>query len=139
MRDPECIFCKIADGKLPSSKVYEDDFIFAFLDINPVNPGHTVVIPKNHYENIYETPEELSAKILIISRNIAMVMKSELGALGTNFILNNDPSAGQVISHTHLHIIPRYDGDSLENWPQGKYKEGEKEKIAKRLKNALTD
>ena len=128
-----CIFCKIAKGELSSYKVYEDDKIMAFLDVKPVNPGHTLVIPKEHYHNLENMPEETLFDIIKTVKKVVNSIKDNL-ALGYNVNLNNHPVAGQEVPHTHFHVIPRNPEDHLRLWPQRKYKDGEPEKIIKMIK-----
>ena len=128
-----CIFCKIAKGELSSYKVYEDDKIMAFLNVKPVNPGHTLVIPKQHYHNLENMPEETLFDIIKTVKKVGNSIKDNL-ALGYNVNLNNDPVAGQEVPHTHFHVIPRNPEDHLRLWPQRKYKDGEPEKIIKMIK-----
>ena len=130
----DCIFCKIAAGEVPSFKVYEDDKTLAFLDIAPVNKGHTLIIPKKHFENMEDISEEELAHLMIAVKKVGAAIKSTLGVAGYNIIENNDPVAGQIIPHIHFHIVPRTDGDSLKLWPQGKYLEGEAEEIYEKIK-----
>jgi histidine triad (HIT) family protein len=130
----DCIFCKIAKGEIPSYKVYEDDDALAFLDIAPVSPGHTLVIPKKHYKNIEEITEDELCSLIKVVKRIGLNTKKKLGAQGYNACMNNDPVAGQLIPHIHFHIIPRQAGDGLKPWPQGKYPEGEAEKIIAKIK-----
>ena len=129
-----CIFCKIVAGEIPSYKIYEDEQVLAFLDIAPVNPGHTLVVPKKHYANLEEAPEEVLCALMKAIKKIGVQMKSGLGVAGYNIMENNDQVAGQIIPHLHFHIIPRKSGDGLELWPQGKYAEGEAEKTVEKLK-----
>ncbi len=121
----DCIFCKIVNGEIPSYKVYEDDYSFAFLDIHPVHPGHTLVIPKKHYEDFLEADADTLATLSEITQKIAKAVTGGVGADGCNVTTNNGRAAGQVIFHLHWHIIPRFEGDGLQLWPQGEYKEGE--------------
>jgi histidine triad (HIT) family protein len=130
----DCIFCKIINGTIPSYKVYEDEDTLAFLDIGPVNYGHTLVISKQHVENIEEISEELLSKVVKIVKKVGKSIKENLGASGYNVTVNNDPIAGQIIPHLHFHIIPRAEGDGLELWPQGKYADGEAEELLKKLR-----
>ncbi|MEI6597253.1 MAG: HIT family protein, partial [bacterium] len=102
-----CIFCKIITGEIPSYKVYEDEQILAFLDINPVNHGHTLVVPKKHFVNIEETDEQVLYLIIKIVKKIGASLKKNLGVAGYNVLENNDPVAGQIVPHLHFHIIPR--------------------------------
>lgn len=132
-----CIFCKIAAGEIPSYKIYEDDEVLAFLDIAPVNPGHVLVIPKKHFRNLEDINEEELCKLMIVIKKIGQAIKDGLGVEGYNVIENNDPVAGQIINHLHFHIIPRRTDDGLGLWPQGKYANGEAEKIMNKVKNNL--
>lgn len=130
----DCIFCNIIEGRIPSYKVYEDDNSFAFLDIAPVNKGHTLIIPKNHYINIEDIPEdELSALIKTVKK-VGKLLKEKFNIEGYNVQENNDPVAGQIVPHIHFHIIPRNENDGLKLWSQGGYDEGEAEDIIKQLK-----
>jgi len=128
-----CIFCKIISGEIPAFKVYEDENILAFLDIQPVNPGHTLVVPKKHYQNLEEIPEmELSVLILAVKK-IGARLKEKLGIEGYNASTNNDPAAGQIVPHLHFHIIPRHEGDGHTSWSRRQYQSGEAEEIIKKL------
>lgn len=108
-----CIFCKIAKGELDSAKVYEDDRIFAFLDINPVTRGHCLVISKNHYENIFDIDPSVLQHVIIAAQKIAERVKVSLGADGIRLSQSNGKTAGQVVSHFHMHVIPRYKDDGV--------------------------
>jgi len=133
----DCIFCKIVAGEISAIKIYEDEKILAFLDINPVDPGHTLVVPKKHYENFSETPNEfLSAMMPVIDKISKAAMKAT-GAEGFNLALNNGKAAGQVVFHTHFHIMPRFPGDGHELWKGKPYAEGEMEEIADKIKENL--
>ncbi len=113
----DCIFCKIVKGEVPCNKVYEDDEVFAFLDINPVSAGHTLVIPKEHYENIYDIPEEVLGKIAIVAKRLALVYRDKLGIENVNILNSNGSAAQQDVFHYHMHIIPRRKGDgTLFKW-----------------------
>ena len=129
----DCIFCKIIAGEIPSFKVYEDENVLAFLDIAPVNPGHTLIVPKKHYANMEEIGEEELGSLIVAVKRVGKAIKDGLGAAGYNISENNDPIAGQIVPHLHFHIIPRRQGDGLRLWPQGKYGEGEAEEIVKRI------
>ncbi len=133
-----CIFCKIVKGELPSTKVYEDENTLAFLDIDPVNIGHTLVIPKEHFVNIYETPEKTLLDMMKVVKKLSEAIKSGLKSDGINVTMNNDPAAGQIIFHSHIHIIPRITDDGFGVW-KGKnpYKGNEKEEVAKQIARAL--
>jgi histidine triad (HIT) family protein len=135
--DMDCIFCKIVAGKLPASRVYEDDATLAFLDINPVNPGHTLVIPKRHSKNIFEVSKEDWVAVAETVRIIAAAVESGLGADGINLEMNNRELAGQLVDHTHVHVIPRHKGDGLKHFPHSKYQEGESERTLARIRLVL--
>ncbi len=108
-----CIFCKIVSGEIPSVKVYEDEKVMAFMDINPLNDGHTLVIPKRHFETLLEIdPEDLSATIKA-AQKIAKAIQKALNPDGITVIQLNKKAAGQMIPHLHLHLIPRWEGDGL--------------------------
>jgi histidine triad (HIT) family protein len=130
----DCIFCKILAGQIPSYKIYEDQDVLAFLDIGPVNYGHSLVVPKEHYANLEEIPEAALHKLMSAVKIVGQAVKEKLGAEGYNVTLNNDPIAGQVIPHLHFHIIPRAEHDGLELWPQGKYADGEIEEAQGKLR-----
>ena len=133
----DCIFCKIVKGEIPSNKVYEDEKVLAFLDIGPVNKGHALVIPKEHYVNIYDIPENLLKNVIAAVKKVSKAVKKGVNADGINLNMSNDPSAGQVVMHSHIHIIPRFKDDGLKHWPQSKYKEGEAEEVKKKIKENL--
>ena len=134
----DCIFCKIVKKEIPCTKVYEDKNILAFLDITPVNLGHVLVIPKQHFVNIYETPEDVLTDMIKASKIVSQALKSGIGADGINVTMNNEPAAGQVIFHAHIHIIPRISNDGFPLW-HGKraYQEGEMDEVAKKIISAL--
>jgi histidine triad (HIT) family protein len=135
--NPDCIFCKIIRGELPSYKVYEDEKTMAFLDIHPVNAGHTLVVPKKHSNNIFDIAPEDWAAITETTRTLSITIEKALNADGVNIAMNNREHAGQVVDHPHLHIIPRFKGDGLKLMPQRKYAEGEAEPVAAKIRNAL--
>ncbi|WP_077324987.1 HIT family protein [Virgibacillus siamensis] len=118
MGHEDCIFCKIINGDIPSAKVYEDEAVYAFLDISQVTKGHTLVIPKTHTKNIYETPPEIASKLFSRVPKIAAAIKERFKPIGMNLLNNNEAPADQSVFHLHIHIIPRYgDGDGFSsNW-----------------------
>lgn len=134
----DCLFCKIIRGEIPSAKVYEDKHSFAFLDINPVNPGHTLFVPKKHFTNLYETPDETLKEITPTIKKLAVAVKKAVSADGINIGMNNDSAAGQLIFHAHFHIIPRHAEDGFRHW-RGKraYKDGEMNQTAEKIKANL--
>ena len=124
----DCLFCKIAKGELPCYKIYEDRDFLAFLDINPVNPGHTLIIPKKHSETILDTDEETLKKLIIVVKKVSTAIYNGLKCEGFNIGANQFKYAGQLVPHLHIHIMPRNKGDGIRLWPSRKY-ESEKEKI----------
>lgn len=111
MKQDNCIFCKIANGEIPSRTVWEDDDFRAILDLGPATKGHTLILPKDHAANLYELPAELSAKVLPVAQKVAAILKEKLGCEGLNLVQNNGEIAGQTVMHFHLHLIPRYAND----------------------------
>ncbi|MGG0410449.1 HIT family protein [Peribacillus simplex] len=110
----DCIFCKIIDGEIPSSKVFENEHVLAFLDISQVTKGHTLVIPKVHKENLYELTPEIAKNLFEVVPEIARAMKQEFQPVGLNLLNNNGEAAGQSVFHYHMHLIPRYgEGDGF--------------------------
>ena len=105
----DCIFCQIVTGQIPSSKVYEDEEVLAFLDITQVTKGHTLVIPKHHYRNMLEMDAEAASSLFARVPKIAQQLREKLGASGVNIINNNEEAAGQTVFHTHVHLLPRFD------------------------------
>ncbi len=135
----DCIFCKIIAGEIPAEKIYEDEQTLAFLDLHPVNIGHTLVMPKVHFENLYDTPDEVLAHIAPVIKKLAVAIKKALKADGINIEMNNDSVAGQLVFHTHIHIVPRIEGDGFTHWRGARpYNEGEmavtREKIQEELR-----
>lgn len=109
----DCIFCAIAEGEIPSFKVYEDDEVLAYLDINPFTKGHTLVIPKQHRTGLLDAEDSLLASVLPKVKKVAAHLKSALPCDGFNILQNNGEAAGQTVRHIHFHIIPRYAGEPL--------------------------
>lgn len=108
-----CVFCKIVKGEIPSYKIYENDDVLAFLDIAQLTNGHTLIIPKKHYENIFALDEDISAKLLQATAVVARMLQQKLNINDLNLINNNGAKAGQEVNHYHLHLLPRYDGDNV--------------------------
>lgn len=132
-----CIFCKIIKGELPSHKVYEDEKTVAFLDIKPVNAGHTLVAPKAHSHNIFDIAAEDWSAAADVVRKLSIAIEKGVGADGVNIAMNNREHAGQVVPHPHVHIIPRFKGDGLKLMPQRNYDSGEAESSAEKIRSAL--
>ena len=112
MKDENCIFCKILAGEIPSTAVYEDDDFKAILDVNPAARGHVIILPKNHAANIYELPDEDASKIMIVAKKIATAIEKAYHCDGVNILQNNGEAAGQTVFHLHVHVIPRFEGDT---------------------------
>ena len=127
------VFCEIVKGNLPSKAVFENEEVFAFLDIKPTNPGHVLIVPKKHSVNIEETDSNTLADLMSAAKIIGRRLKENLNVPGYNLIINNDPVAGQVIPHLHLHLIPRYPDDGFEVWPGQELSDEEMKKIADSL------
>lgn len=107
----ECIFCKIAKGEIPSATLHEDEEFRVILDLGPANKGHALILPKAHYENLYDLPDEMAAHAMILAKKIATKMKGILNCDGYNLVQNNGEAAGQTVFHFHMHLIPRYTDD----------------------------
>jgi histidine triad (HIT) family protein len=110
MKD-DCIFCKLANGVIPTNSIYEDDDFNVILDMGPATKGHALILPKEHYANLYEIPEETAGKVMILAKRLAIKMTERLGADGFNLVQNNNECAGQTVFHFHFHLIPRYEND----------------------------
>jgi histidine triad (HIT) family protein len=138
MSEQDCIFSKIVAGQIPAEKVYEDDVVLAFLDINPISDGHTLVIPKKKYERLEDCPDELVGQVCSRLGKIAGAVVKAMGADGYNVLCNNGRAAGQLIDYVHFHIIPRRTGDGvLAKWPQKPYPEGKIGKIAEKVRQNI--
>lgn len=110
MKD-DCIFCKLANGVYPTNAIYEDDEFKVILDNGPATKGHALILPKEHYANLYELPDETAGKVMILAKKLATKMTDRLGADGFNLVQNNNTCAGQTVFHFHFHLIPRYEND----------------------------
>lgn len=134
----DCIFCKIVAGSMPANKVYEDDAVIAFLDIAPIASGHTLVVSKPHYPNLVATPAAVVQSIMRAVQKIAPALAAATGTPDFNLGVNNGPAAGQVVMHTHVHLIPRRTGDGLKSWPDGTYGPAEAAALAAKIAAAVT-
>jgi histidine triad (HIT) family protein len=134
-----CIFCKIIKKEIPATVVFEDDDVLAFMDIGPIIKGHTLVIPKNHYDPITETPDDILAKLHITAKKIATAQMNAFGADGVNIMQNNGKASGQEVEHIHVHVIPRFDDDGHQwNWNVKKYDDfDEMNELADKLRNQI--
>lgn len=137
MRDENCIFCKIIDGKVPSRTIYEDESFKVILDANPASKGHALILPKNHYANVYEIDEEVFAKAAKLAKKLTIHMTDVLGCDGFNLLQNNGEVAGQTVFHFHMHLIPRYKSmknNDLLNWMHLELTDEEQDEICNKLK-----
>ena len=133
-----CVFCKIIAGEIPGAKIYEDDLVLAFLDISPINFGHTLVIPKEHHQSSATIPEEVAGRMFRIGSRIGVALKRKLDCDAFNLHLADGTAAGQVVMHAHLHVIPRGVEDGFRwNWRQLKYEDGQLPEIARQLKSYI--
>jgi histidine triad (HIT) family protein len=138
MNNEACIFCRIARKQVPASVVYEDEKTLAFLDIRPLSEGHTLVIPKAHYETVFDIPQELIMYLHGITKKIALAVKKATKADGISIMQQNGEAAGQEIFHLHIHVVPRYEGTKLPSFSD--LKEADKEKLgqtAEKIKKYL--
>ena len=135
MKDKECIFCKIAAGEIPSATLYEDEDFRVILDLGPASKGHALILPKEHYRNLYDIDEKVAAKAFVLAKNMVKKMTDVLGCDGYNVVQNNEEAAGQTVFHFHMHLIPRYKGDDVGlAWKTGELIEADKEDILEKMK-----
>jgi histidine triad (HIT) family protein len=136
--DPNCIFCKIVAGQIPSAKVLETDSAVAFLDINPVAPGHVLLVPKEHSANLVDTSPAVLSTVVADLPRLARAVLAATGATALNVVQNNGREAGQVVNHIHFHLIPRKPSDAFRvHWPQGKYEGNALEEMRSRIASAV--
>ncbi len=120
MKKDDCIFCKIANGEIPSTTIYENEEFRVFFDINPASKGHCLIVPKEHYSNIFDIDKETAGRLFSLATVVAGSLKKELNCEGMNIVQNNGEIAGQTVFHFHLHLIPRYTGDTVNvGWQPG--------------------
>ena len=134
MADATCLFCRIVAGKIPATKVHEDDQVVAFLDIHPVNLGHLLVVPKAHHATLAELPDELAAAVARLVPRLTRAVLGATEAPGLNLVVNNGAAAGQTIDHVHWHLIPRFEGDAVHwPWPHLSYPKAGAEAMRERI------
>ena len=139
MKDENCIFCKIANGEIPSNVIYEDEEFRVILDVSPATRGHALILPKGHASNLFELPDETAEKAIVLAKKIGTAMMQTLGCTGLNLVQNNGASAGQTVMHFHLHLIPRYDGDrAMIQWEPQTSDPAEQTKLAEKIRSALS-
>lgn len=134
----DTIFGKIIRREIPADIVYEDDQTLAFLDVKPINKGHTLVVPKKFTRNIFDADENTLNTMILTAQKISNALRETLGADGVNIGINNETAAGQIVFHFHMHIIPRYKNDGHEHWHGKSYTNGESEEIASKLRSVLS-
>lgn len=138
MSEPDCIFCKIVAGQIPALRVFEDEAVLAFLDIGPLAEGHTLIIPKQHYERLEDMPEDAVVDLTRHLPRLGRAVMKVTSAPGYNVLQNNGKEAGQVVGHVHVHIIPRAADDGLGyRWNASKYPNGRADEVYKQLVAAL--
>lgn len=132
----DCIFCKIANGEIPSATLYEDEDFRVILDLGPASKGHALILPKAHAANIYEISDDMAAKAMILAKKMATKMTEALKCDGFNIVQNNGEPAGQTVFHLHMHLIPRYEGDQVGiTWKPGTLTDEVKNEILEKLKS----
>ncbi len=131
----DCIFCKLANGEIPTATLYEDDDFRVILDAGPATKGHSLILPKKHFSNVFEMPDELLGKAASLAKKISADLMEKLGCDGINILQNNGTAAGQTVYHFHIHMIPRYEGEAqiVANWPQGTLTEETKAEILNKM------
>lgn len=135
----DCVFCRIVKGEIPASVVYQNIQVMAFLDINPVSPGHLLLIPKEHYDQIQNVPADVCGQLLSCIPALGQALLDITGASGFNVLINNGREAGQLVPHVHAHLIPRRPMDDLGfRWPAGKYDEGQAQELLTAFHKAIS-
>ncbi|MDD6327585.1 MAG: HIT family protein, partial [Lachnospiraceae bacterium] len=133
-----CIFCKIGKGDIPSATVYENSDFKVFMDLSPANKGHVLIIPKEHYDNIFQIDAETAGKLFSLATAVARAVKAETKCEGMNVVQNNGAVAGQTVNHFHLHLIPRFEGDGVSvTWKQGETEPDELQALAKAIRKHI--
>ena len=138
MSADDCVFCKMVGGEIACAKIFEDEVVLAFLDIGPISDGHTLVIPKQHFEKLHDCPTELLGRICSPLGRIAGAVAKAMNSEGYNLLCNNGRAAGQIVKHVHFHIIPRNTNDGVFNrWPSYKYEDSRIDAIADKIRRNL--
>lgn len=132
----DCIFCKIANGEIPSATLYEDEDFRVILDLGPASKGHALILPKAHAANIYEISDDMAAKAMILAKKMTTKMTEVLKCDGFNIVQNNGEPAGQTVFHFHMHLIPRYKGDEVGlTWKAGELSDEVRDEILKKVRD----
>ena len=135
MKEKDCIFCKIASGEIPSATLYEDEDFRVILDLGPAARGHALILPKEHYRNLYDIDEQTASKAIVLAKRMVKKMTDVLECDGYNVVQNNEEAAGQTVFHFHMHLIPRYKGDDVGlTWKTGELTDEDKEAILEKMK-----
>lgn len=135
MKKEDCIFCKLANGEIPTNSIYEDDDFKVILDASPATKGHALILPKDHFDNIYEVDDAIAAKIFPLAKKLATHMTKKLGCDGFNILQNNGEAAGQTVFHLHVHLLPRYkDEKAILEWDHLEFSDDEMAEIRDSLK-----
>ena len=138
MKDENCIFCKLANGEIPTATLYEDEDFRVILDASPASKGHALILPKEHYANLYELDDEVAAKVLVLAKKMITKLTDLLGCDGYNIVQNNGEAAGQTVFHFHMHLIPRYEGDDVTiGWKEHSTEDIDMEQLRQDIKKAL--
>lgn len=138
MKKQDCVFCKIISGEIPSATIYENSKFKVIMDIAPANKGHVLILPKEHFDNIYDIDTATAGQLFELAAMVARALKSVLDCDGMNILQNNGTVAGQTVFHFHMHIIPRYEGDSVNmGWKELSYEDGEMEQLREAIRKEL--
>ena len=139
MKKDDCIFCKLSNGDIPTNALYEDDVVKVIFDLNPASKGHVLILPKNHFDDIYSMDDTTAAHVFQVAVKVAKAMKETLGCEGLNIVQNNGEIAGQTVFHFHMHLIPRYQGDTVGiTWTPGELSDQDKEEILSKVRAQLS-
>lgn len=138
MKKEDCIFCKIANGIIPAPALYEDDDFKVILDRGPASKGHALVLPKEHFDDVFSMDEDISGKVFAVASKVAKAVNEEFGCDGINILQNNKEAAGQTVFHFHMHIIPRYKGDTINvGWTPGEINDEQVLEYANAINNRM--
>ena len=138
MKKQDCIFCRIISGEIPSTTIYENSKFKVIMDIAPANKGHVLILPKEHYDNIYDIDTATAGELFELAVMTARALKSVLGCDGMNILQNNGTVAGQTVFHFHMHIIPRFEDDTVNiGWKELSYEDGEMEQLREAIRKEM--
>ncbi|HIU78218.1 MAG TPA: HIT family protein [Candidatus Avilachnospira avicola] len=139
MKKDDCIFCRIANGEIGSNTVYEDEDFRVILDLNPGSKGHMLILPKEHFDDLFELSDEYAQKLMLVAKKVGLAARKALCADGINLVQNNGEAAGQTVKHFHMHVIPRYEGDDkgMVNWTPHDSDPEEQKRIEEAIRKQL--